>query len=64
MSTLAPKHVWEDAVTYQCDFCKAPVVFHRVNYGHISWGLQSNVPGSGSDYLAIWCDQCGPQHRK
>jgi len=63
MSTLEEVHVWDDTVTYSCDFCKNPVMFHRVNYGYTSWGLQSNVTGSGSDYLAIWCEDCGPRHR-
>ena len=46
-----------------CDFCTAPVHFVRVEYGYYSHGLKAMFEGAGSDYLAIWCEDCGPRHR-
>lgn len=47
-----------------CDFCGDYVQFCRVTPdGGPFWHLAPVLPGAGSDYLATWCEQCGPQHR-
>ena len=47
-----------------CDFCGAPVAFRRFEIaGGPFWGLEAMHEGAGSDHLATWCADCGPQHR-
>lgn len=47
-----------------CDFCGLDVGFsvERDEWGAYV-GLSAALDGEGSDYLAVWCAVCGPQHR-
>lgn len=49
--------------TAECDFCPNGVEFRWEIDGPFRHSVAS-VPGSGSDYLATWCAECGPQHRR
>ena len=51
-----------------CDFCPgrypAVVKFVRVfDKWKVSQWLESINPLAGSDWLASWCESCGPQHK-
>lgn len=47
-----------------CDFCGSSVEFVTVwDQSYFSSWSEPTVPNSGSDYLAIWCADCGPKHR-
>ena len=60
MSVVKDKAVF----THECDFCGSTVESLKVydEWG-VFWWLEG-LNGSGSDYLAIWCGDCGPKHRK
>ena len=48
-----------------CDFCKTNVEFVKVyDKWNVSNWLEAVDPKAGSDWLAIWCGDCGPKHRK
>ena len=48
---------------YDCDYCDGSVVFRKVyDADGVRWWLEC-ISGGGSDYLAIWCNNCGPKHR-
>jgi len=47
-----------------CDFCGDDVTFYRVTHEGGFWSLAAFDANAGSDYLAIWCDSCGPKHRE
>ncbi len=47
-----------------CDYCG--VMTHSIrqyDQWHVSHWLIP-IDGSGSDWLATWCKDCGPKHRK
>jgi hypothetical protein len=49
---------------FPCDYCQTPVPFIRkYGVGHVFSWLEALEPNAGSDYLAIWCGACEPQHR-
>jgi len=48
-----------------CDFCPNKVVSVKVyDAWQVFWHLETVEPNAGSDYLATWCAECGPKHRK
>lgn len=69
MHTLTPRATAAEraavaAHVSDCDFCGSSVAFQRVEVGGgLFWALEAIEPGAGSDYLATWCSECGPQHR-
>lgn len=47
-----------------CDFCEGQAGFKDA---YDKWGIRygsEGVDGAGSDWVAIWCGDCGPKHRK
>lgn len=46
-----------------CEFCGGLAEFERVESAPgAAWWLVG-LNGSGSDYLATWCNTCGPKRR-
>ena len=57
-------YVMDDVTLSACGYCGEWVQFARVEgIDGASWHLEAVLPGAGSDYLATWCEKCGPKHR-
>ena len=47
-------------IIFECDYCGQPLEYERPTRPFES----GTVRHGGSDYLAVWCDMCGPKHRE